>query len=243
MSKQSNEMPLSKIEREPLWDRAHSQLRNALLSGKFEPGSGLTLRFLAETFGTSVTPVRDAVTRLVAQGVLRQGSRNSAIVPEVGAEELNHLTIIRCELEGRAAFEAASKATTKSIQRLENALQRMEQSATLRDYQTYLDSHREFHFGIYDIAEIPLLADMIENLWLRCGPLLSLVTPDYVRLLKRTNYHFEILDAIRNADADNARRAIVADIEQAAQYLVGLMDEQGCITRRARMDTDKLTRP
>ena len=67
----------------------------------------LTLRALAESFGISITPVRDAVTRLVAQGVLQQGPRNSAIVPHRRAGELKQLTVVRCALEGRAAREAA----------------------------------------------------------------------------------------------------------------------------------------
>src|SRR5919197_173549 len=100
---------LKRIEREPLWDLAHAQLRDALVAGRFEPGTVLTLRSLAESFGTSITPVRDAVTRLVAQGVLQQGPRNSAIVPQLTAAELGHLTIVRCELEGRAAREATAK--------------------------------------------------------------------------------------------------------------------------------------
>ena len=74
---------LKRIEREPLWDLAHTQLQDALLAGRFELGKVLTLRSLAESFGTSITPVRDAVTRLVAQGVLQQGPRNSAIVPNL----------------------------------------------------------------------------------------------------------------------------------------------------------------
>ncbi|WP_148252834.1 GntR family transcriptional regulator [Aidingimonas lacisalsi] len=223
--------PFQKLEREPLWDRAHSQLRDALLSGRFEPGSGLTLRFLAKTFGTSITPVRDAVSRLVAQGVLRQGSRSSAIVPEISEEELSHLTIIRCELEGRAALEAAKKAEPNEVQHLESLYQVMEDAVANRDFQAYLDAHRRFHFDIYHIAAIPPLSDMIENLWLRCGPLLSLVTPEYVKLLKRKNYHAVVLNAIREGKGDDANQAIVADIEQAAQYLVELMDEEGRIRR------------
>src|SRR3954469_19875863 len=100
---------LKRIEREPLWDLAHTQLQDALLAGKFEPGTVLTLRSLAESFGTSITPVRDAVTRLVAQGVLQQGPRNSAIVPHLARRQLADLTLVRRSLEGRAAREAASR--------------------------------------------------------------------------------------------------------------------------------------
>src|ERR1700761_6196707 len=97
---------LKRIEREPLWDLAHAQLRDALLAGRFEPGTVLTLRALAESFGISITPVRDAVTRVVAQGVLQSGPRNSAMVPHLTAGELRHITTVRCALEGRAAREA-----------------------------------------------------------------------------------------------------------------------------------------
>ena len=64
---------LRKIEREPLWDLAHAQLRDTLLAGRFAPGSSLTLRDLAQTFGISITPVRDAVTRLVRKGCFSKG--------------------------------------------------------------------------------------------------------------------------------------------------------------------------
>lgn len=240
MSTTDSDAPLRKLDREPLWDRAHSQLREALLAGRFEPGSGLTLRFLAETFGTSVTPVRDAVTRLVAQGVLRQGPRNSAIVPDVGVEELRHLTIVRCELEGRGAFEAAHNATPTDIRDLENALDQMAQSIAAGEYPAYLDAHRRFHFGIYAVAAIPPLTDMIENLWLRCGPVLSFVAPDYVRSLRRQNHHVTAWQAIRDHDPAAARAAIVADIEQAVPYLQGLMDAEGRIRRpQERLPTSR----
>src|SRR6201994_4489794 len=114
-----------RIEREPLWDLAHAQLRDALLAGRFPPGTSLTLRFLAERFGISITPVRDAVTRLVAQGVLQSGPRNSAIVPHLTAAELKHITVVRCALEGRAAREAAENADRKACKRLEDRLATM----------------------------------------------------------------------------------------------------------------------
>src|SRR3954463_15955099 len=108
---------LKKIQREPLWDLAHMQLKDALLAGRFEPGKVLTLRSLAESFGTSITPVRDAVTRLVAQGVLQQGPRNSALVPHLSRRQVADLTRVRCSLEGRAAREAALHRDEPSVRR------------------------------------------------------------------------------------------------------------------------------
>src|ERR1700749_2589424 len=130
-----------RIESEPLHDLAHSQLREALLAGRFEPGASLTLRALAESFGVSITPVRDAVTRLVAQGVLQLGPRNSAIVPHLTASELKHFTVVRCALEGRAAREAANNADRKACKRLESRLATMRALIRDRQLDSYLDHH------------------------------------------------------------------------------------------------------
>ena len=222
-----------KIEREPMSNRARGQLRDALFAGRFEPGSSLPLRQLAEMFGTSITPVRDAVNQLVAQGVLEQGARNSACVPDIGPEVLQHLTIVRCELEGRATREAAQKADRVAVESLENQLGRMRALIARRDLATYLDAHRSFHFQIYEMAGIPPLKDMIENLWLRCGPVLSLVIPDYVQSLKGTDHHVAILEAIRSGSGQNAEAEVVADIEEAASYLLGLTGRDGRIRRAA----------
>jgi DNA-binding GntR family transcriptional regulator len=115
----------------------------------------LTLRFLAESFGVSITPVRDAVTRLVAQEVLQLGPRNSAIVPQLTAGELKHLTVVRCALEGRAAREAANNPDQKARARLEARLATMRSLIRDRKLESYLDHHRTFHFEIYAMSEIP----------------------------------------------------------------------------------------
>ena len=220
-----------KIEREPLWDRAHTQLREALFAGRFAPGSHLTLRHLAEIFGTSITPVRDAVTRLVAQGVLEQGPRSTAVVPDVGAETLRQLTQLRVQLEGLAAAEAAARATPAGLRRLEELLTTMRKLIREGELDTYLDSHRRFHFGIYEMAANDLLQELIENLWLRCGPVLSFVVPDYVRSLKGTDHHAAVLNALEKGDGGKAQAEIVADIQEASAYLLGLADRNGQIRR------------
>ncbi|MGU3496647.1 GntR family transcriptional regulator [Xanthobacteraceae bacterium A53D] len=222
---------LSRLEREPLWDRAHAQLRDALLAGRFEPGSALILRQLAETFGTSITPVRDALSRLVAQGVLEQGARNSALVPDVRANALRDLMLVRCELEGRAAREAAKKADPARVRALEDLLARMRELIASRRLETYLDVHRQFHFGVYEMAGVPILVEMIENLWLRCGPVLSFVLPEYVVSLKGTDHHAALLRAISAGDGDRAEAEMTGDIEEAGRYLLGLADKTGKIRR------------
>src|ERR1700712_4256697 len=225
---------LKRIEREPLWDLAHAQLRDALLAGRFEPGTVLTLRSLADSFGVSITPVRDAVTRLVAQGVLQQGPRNSAIVPNLSRRELQDLTVVRCALEGRAAREAAAHRDGVAQRRLQERLSTMQSLISARKLESYLEHHRKFHFGIYAMSGIPLLVETIENMWLRCGPVLSYVIPEYVVLLKGTDRHTAALNAIMSGDADGAEREIVAGVTEASNYLASLADATGQLRRPPR---------
>jgi DNA-binding GntR family transcriptional regulator len=222
---------LKKIEREPLWDLAQNQLRDALFGGRFDPGSHLTLRHLAEMFGTSITPVRDAVTRLIAQGILEQGARSTAVVPDIKAESLRQLTLLRVELEGLAAREAAARSSASGLRKLEDHLERMRMLIERGEFEAYLDVHRRFHFGIYEMAGIPLLQELISNLWLRCGPILSFVVPQYVRSLKGTDHHAAVLLALQQKDGAQAEAEIVADINEAASYLLSLADSTGRIRR------------
>ena len=218
---------LRKIEREPLWDLAHTQLRESVLAGRFAPGSKLTLRYLAEIFGTSITPVRDAITRLAAQGVLQLGPRNCAVVPELTVTELRELTTIRCELEGRAAYEAALNRDDEALARLAEQLATMRGFIAGRKLSAYLAAHRKFHFGIYAAAGMPILNGLVENLWLRCGPSLSFVVPEYVLLLKGTDYHKTVLDALHRRDARKAEKAWVWTRRDAATSLQPRAGKEG----------------
>ena len=225
------EHALQPIEREHLWDQVYAQLRDALFAGKFEPGGRLVLRELADTLGTSITPVRDAVARLVANGVLELGPRNTAVVPDVGVETMRQLIIVRTEIEGRAAREAARHADEAGVAALRRQLAQMRELIADRKLDAYLDLHRQFHFGIYRMARMPVLYEMIEGLWLRCGPALSFVIPDYVHQLKGTDHHVRVLDALGRNDPDAAEMEVVSDIEEAGQYLLSLTDSEGRIRR------------
>lgn len=227
------DLGLGKIRNEPMWDKAYTQLSDALFAGRFEPGSVLPLRALAESLGTSVTPVRDAVSRLVAQGVLSNGPRNAAIVPDMDVNGLKDLTTIRCELEGLAARLAAGRSQPADLDTLEETLAGMRKLISDGELTEYLSLHRSFHFQIYAMAGNPLLHQIIENLWLRCGPILSLVVPDYVLSLKGTDRHIGVLRALRRADAAGAEAETIADVEEASRYIESLADEEGRIRRIA----------
>ena len=177
---------------------------------------------------------RDTVTRLVAQGVLQFGPRNSAIFPHLTASELKHFTVVRCALEGRAACEAANNTDHKACKRLEDRLATMRSLIKDRQLDSDLDHHRQFHFEIYAMSGIPILVVMIENMWLRCEPALSFVIPQYVLSLKGSDHHQAALNGILKGDAAAAEAAIIADITEAANYLERLADKMERLVKPTR---------
>ncbi|MEA2851488.1 MAG: hypothetical protein QOE02_1507, partial [Rhodospirillaceae bacterium] len=92
---------------ETLAQRAHRELRAALMRGDFLPGTALTLRGLAERLGTSIMPVREAVSRLAAEQALELQPNRAIVVPELSRREIDELWRIRCLIESDAAAIAA----------------------------------------------------------------------------------------------------------------------------------------
>ncbi|MVW71212.1 GntR family transcriptional regulator [Bordetella sp. 15P40C-2] len=226
---------LKQIEKVTLWDRAYAELRSALLAGRFAPGQRILLREVAGALGISLTPVRDAVNHLIAERVLERGTGGQgggAIVPEIDPDHFRQLTLMRTELESRAAFEAAANVTPQAIASLRDALAQMTGHMQRERRDDYLEMHRRFHFGIYALADMPLLQDTIETLWLRCGPVLNVVLPEYVPYLKKTDYHAAALDALSRQDAQAVAEAIRRDIADAGEYIYQLLRnrQQGTVT-------------
>jgi DNA-binding GntR family transcriptional regulator len=218
---------LARIDRETLWDRAYAALREALLSGRFAPGHRIVLREVAGELGISLTPVRDAVNHLIAERLLTRGSGGQgggAVVPEVDARQLQQLLIMRAELEGRAAFEAVAHATPADIAHLRGLLADMRKLIDVEGHEGYLDVHRQFHFHIYGLSGLDIIEDAIETLWLRCGPVLNLVLPEYVPYLKRMDFHAAAVDALERGDAEGASHAIRCDIVEAGKYMHALLE-------------------
>ncbi|HEY0219608.1 MAG TPA: GntR family transcriptional regulator [Afipia sp.] len=240
---------LKPVERNSLWDQAYAELRQALLAGRFAPGDRIVLRDIATELEISLTPVRDAVNRLIAERILERGSSGQgggAMVPALTKIQFDELVIIRCDLEGRAASRAAALASKESVATLQSLLKRMKALIREKRPQDYLDLHRQFHFAIYAEARMPLLLEMIENVWLRCGPGLNYFVSRHTlgsKLASNTtgrsmassisakavDHHALAVDAIARRDCEGAASAIMENISEAGRYIADLADEKGII--------------
>ncbi|MDB5732755.1 MAG: GntR family transcriptional regulator [Variovorax sp.] len=217
---------LESLERSTLWDRAYASLKAALLAGRFAPGERVVLRQVADDLGISLTPVRDAVNRLIAEKVLERGGlgpAGAAIVPLLDEDQFRQLMTVRASLEPMAAAAAAAHATPERIDAVERFLQEMKRSVEESRTEQYLAAHHRFHFGIYDLCGMPIVEEIIESTWLRCAPTLTLALPQNIPSLKRYGAHVATVAALRRGDGEAAAAAVRGDIDSAREDIGAML--------------------
>jgi DNA-binding GntR family transcriptional regulator len=173
-------------------------IRTLIEDGEVVPGSVLRQRDLAERFGVSATPVREALRQLEVEGFVTTELHRGATVVRTEDARLEENFVIRAQLESLGAGLAASKITDAEMADLEAVLDKM---AACGPYETARSElNREFHFRIYEAARSPVLLSLVRLLWrsLGLGPKVSRSSEESER------QHRELLQALRRHDAEAA---------------------------------------
>ena len=213
-----------------LRSHVYDSLRDALTAGRFTPGQKLSFRFVAGMLGVSLTPVREAIRRLVAEGALEMMEpSNSVRVPMMTRDKLLELRDIRLSLEALATEKAAALATPAQVAKLRRIVNDLMAVRSKGDTVADRRKIREFHFALYAIARQPTLLQLIEGLWLRTGPYLNLLYPHFILSSGGPERRLRIIKAVQDHDVATARREIQADIGGALSYVAGLADASGNI--------------
>jgi DNA-binding GntR family transcriptional regulator len=217
------ELEVPKLQRNTLNEEVYRQLKHALMSGRIAPGSTMTIRSLAKSFGISPMPVREALRRLVAEHVLVLLPNRSVSLPIITRERFREITRIRTSLEGLAAEEATPLVGAEVLRRMVTLNDEMERPGQTRQPE-YLIKNREFHFCLYQSSRLPTLVKIIEALWLQIGPLLTIQQQEFASasVLVQTQ-HRRLLKALKKGDAAEARGSIVKDIEDAAKIIDAML--------------------
>jgi DNA-binding GntR family transcriptional regulator len=209
--------------RTTIQEGVYQQLRNALMAGRFDPGQTLTIASLAETFGTSNMPVREALRRLAAEKALEVSPNGSAHIPSVTAARLDDLAQARIAVEGLAAELGGPRLGPADIALLEEITEN--QHATGRDnVYELIDMNRRFHFTIYRASGSEVLLQLIETLWLRLGPYMRLLADSVGPQIRKgeldaAGFHDRIIEALKRGDFAAAREAVSNDIRQTHEFL------------------------
>jgi GntR family transcriptional regulator, colanic acid and biofilm gene transcriptional regulator len=191
-------------------------LRKAIMSGAVAPGSGLSSRSLAEAFGVSAMPVREALKRLEADGALYGMHKSAFFLNNPAPEEFEELLEMRLRLEGLAVRRAAARMTETTLKRLRSLHKKY--SAGTHTHKRMLALNFMMHFEVYRCAGWPKLLRTIENLWLSIGPLFHYSGTTYNHDEVSDN-HGRLLSALERGDGEGAERALRADLQAAAKAI------------------------
>jgi DNA-binding GntR family transcriptional regulator len=164
-------------------------------------------------------PVREALRQLVSEEALSNLDNRGVLVPEATIELITDVTRTRCLIEGSATEWAASTITVPELEAVAALDARMRTCVSSGHAADYLAVNREFHFTIYRAARSSALQQIIERLWLRAGPWLNIMRGE-TTLGMGLDHHAEILAALRAGNGVQARRALVADISDAADIML-----------------------
>lgn len=208
-----------------LTDRVYRALADRLMSGRFAPGDKLSLRAVSEALGMSIMPVREAVSRLAAEGALEVEPKKAVAVPLMHAGQFRDITRVRVEIEGFAAALACNAARPEQIREIEacEAAFRALSEQGQPDLSQAVAANQAFHFAVYRAAGSAQLLEIIERLWLRVGPIINLDLrgdPERLRAGGAVEAHRTCLEAIRTGNPQAARAAIAADIEGASRFIL-----------------------
>ncbi len=201
-------------------DRIYRGLRSRIMHGEIAPGQALTLRGIAAEFGVSMTPAREALRRLAAEGALTLSSSGRVSTPELGNERIEELAALRSLLEVELASRALPRAHIALIDRLQTINARITEDIARRDAVGYIRRNLEFHRTLYLRAQAPAMLAMAETVWLQLGPTMRAL---YGRLRQKEPPHFHrlIIAALKAGDEPGLRLAVRSDVTQGLRMLVG----------------------
>lgn len=208
-----------------LAESIYRHLADRLVAGRFAPGDKLSLRSVSDALGVSMMPVREAVSRLAAEGALEVLPKKAVIVPLMRAAQFRDITRVRIGIEGMAAAMASQNrdpALLAEIERTEAAFRALRHERA-PDLSQAVAANQAFHFAVYGASGSAELLTIIERLWLRVGPVINLdlrENPERLALGEAAHHHAEALKAIKAGDEPGARRAIASDILGASDFIL-----------------------
>ena len=200
-------------------ERVYRTLRLRIMYGELDPGMSLTLRGIAAAFDVSMTPVREAVRRLAAEGALTMSSSGRITTPDLSPERIEELASLRALLEPELAARALPRAHMALIDRLRAINGRIAEHVAKHEVAGYIRANLEFHRTIYLRAQAPAMLALAETVWLQLGPTMRALYSAKTRTdLQR--HHRMILAALAAGDEPGLRLAVRTDVTQGLKMLV-----------------------
>lgn len=185
-----------------------SDIEQQIVDGTYRPGDRLDEEELAAKLGVSRTPIREALRKLAANGLIVIRPRSGATVSRPSMAEIIDLFEVVSELEAFAARLAAQRATDKQMADIQSAYRDCGALATAGDAQTYFDANRIFHGAIWAAANNPALTEQIMAVDKRLAPYRRQITFHPARKQDSQSEHDLIAQALADREQDVAANSM-----------------------------------
>ena len=218
-----------------LREKILEHIRDAIISGTLKAGSRVSEPELAERYGISRTPIREAFRQLESEGYLTVVPRRGAVVSEFSQKDVEDFYAIKSILEGYAARRACSRLTDKDLERLQANNNRLRELADHNDIKTFFRVHNEFHDMFIRAADNERLRELITSVVTRFQRLrfMSLSLPGRMKIAVQE--HEKIIEAFRRKDASTAETLVQKNAEYGGRVL---LDGGVSASQRAELQID-----
>jgi DNA-binding GntR family transcriptional regulator len=200
-------------------DRAYERLRGDILEWRLEPGTVLAEVEQAERLGVSRTPVREALARLLADGLVESQGARGLLVTSASIENVVELFEVRVALEGQAAALAARRRHPAVFEALRVELAHAGDLLAERDRAAYYDVVRRLDEAIDDAARNSYLVNELRGLRIHLARIRRLSSDDPARLAQAAEEHLAIVDAIIAGDPELARSATAVHLHRSLESI------------------------
>ena len=190
--------------------RIEAALRDDIAAGALAPGERLDEVGLTERFGVSRTPVREALTRLTAQGILVQGERRGVRVAAYTRDELAQIFEAMHEIEAACARVAAQRLSLLTRAEIATAQDACREAARSGDRQVYMRANEAFHEAIYRATGNPYLAGIAAEFRHRTGPFRAKKFARAEDLVASAESHEDLIASIFSEDSKAASEGMRA---------------------------------
>jgi DNA-binding GntR family transcriptional regulator len=218
-----------------LREKILENIRDAIISGTLKGGSRVSEPDLAERYGISRTPIREAFRQLESEGYLTVIPRRGAVVSEFSQKDVEEFYAIKSILEGYAARRACDKLTRKELERLQSINDRLAELAEQNDVKTFFKIHGDFHDLFIRAADNEKLRELITSLVTRFQRLrfMSLSLPGRMQI--SVQEHEKIIEAFSRKDAETAETLVRKNAEFGGRVL---MDGGATLPRSTMLQMD-----
>lgn len=215
-----NVQTMEKTASIPVHEQVYRRLRDMVLFGDLAPGQAITIQGLAGNLDAGMTPVREAIRRLIAEGALQMQGNRRVCVPLLDASQIEELAFARLAIEPELARRASKHVTDETLDFLARIDADLDAAITAGNLRAYLRLNYEFHHGLYGLAGAPVLLDLAEKMWLQFGPSLRTVM-DAACADTMPDCHKTLLAALGDGDGPAAATAVHLDILQGVERVRG----------------------